>query len=238
MTEKAERSPFGYRSIRVTACDATAGIIAGTFVCPLDVIKTRLQVIGLPLAPLSGRQKGSVIIRSLQDIVKNEGVVGMYRGLSPTIIALLPNWAIYFSVYEKLKDALKSNDGKLSVGANIVASAIAGVSTTIATNPLWVIRTRLVTQGMRTDVVPYTTVLSAFTRIFHQEGLRGLYSGLVPSLIGVSHVVIQLPAYEKIKQYMAEIGNKPVDKLSPESIVVATSISKVIASVMTYPHEE
>ncbi|VVA91050.1 unnamed protein product [Arabis nemorensis] len=202
MSNKDERSPFDDRSIRETACKATAGaaagVIAGTFVCPLDVIKTRLQVIGLPLTPLSGRQKGSVIIRSLQDIVKKEGLRGMYRGLSPTIIALLPNWA--------LKDVLQSNnDGKLSVGANIVASGIAGVSTTIVTNPLWVIRTRLMTQGMRTDVVLYKTVFSAFTRIFHQEGLRGLYIGLVPSLIGVSHVVIQLPAYEMIKQYMAEI---------------------------------
>lgn len=37
---------------------------------------------------------GGVIITSLKNIVKNEGLRGMYRGLSPTIIALLPNWAV------------------------------------------------------------------------------------------------------------------------------------------------
>ncbi|XP_010559229.1 PREDICTED: nicotinamide adenine dinucleotide transporter 2, mitochondrial-like [Tarenaya hassleriana] len=214
---------------------AAAGAIAATFVCPLDVIKTRLQVLGLPETPTG--QRGGVIITSLQNIIRNEGFRGLYRGLSPTIIALLPNWAVYFTVYGKLKDLLQSSDGKLGVGANMIAAAGAGASTAIATNPFWVVKTRLMTQGMRPDVVPYKSVLSAFSRICHEEGLRGFYSGILPSLAGVSHVAIQFPAYEMIKQYMATIGNTTVDKLSPSDVAISSSISKVIASVMTYPHE-
>jgi hypothetical protein len=37
---------------------------------------------------------GSVIIGSLQQIAQREGFRGMYRGLSPTVLALLPNWAV------------------------------------------------------------------------------------------------------------------------------------------------
>ncbi|CAH2033946.1 unnamed protein product [Thlaspi arvense] len=233
-------SSFDYRGIREAACNAgagaTAGAIAATFVCPLDVIKTRLQVLGLPETPVSGK-RGSVIITSLQNIVKNEGFRGMYRGLSPTIIALLPNWAVYFSVYGKLKEVLQSSDGNLSIGANMVAAAGAGAATSIATNPLWVVKTRLMTQGIRPDVVPYKSVMSAFSRICHEEGLRGLYSGILPSLAGISHVAIQFPAYEKIKQYMANMDNTSVEDLSPGNVAIASSIAKVLASVLTYPHE-
>ncbi|XP_022775947.1 nicotinamide adenine dinucleotide transporter 2, mitochondrial-like [Durio zibethinus] len=230
-------------SIRKFVCHAgagaTAGAIAATFVCPLDVIKTRLQVHGLPEASQSGA-RGSVIITSLQNIIKNEGLKGLYRGLSPTILALLPNWAVYFTLYEQLKGLLTSlddNGGQLTIGANMVAAAGAGAATAITTNPLWVVKTRLQTQGMRTGVVPYTGVLSALRRIVHEEGLRGLYSGVLPSLAGISHVAIQFPAYEKIKSYMAEKEKTTVDHLSPADVAIASSISKVLASIMTYPHE-
>ncbi|XVF84763.1 hypothetical protein PTKIN_Ptkin17bG0065200 [Pterospermum kingtungense] len=230
-------------SIREFVCNAgagaTAGAIAATFVCPLDVIKTRLQVHGLPQSSQSGA-RGSVILTSLQNIIKNEGFKGLYRGLSPTIIALLPNWAVYFTLYEQLKGLLTSHDdngGQLTVGANMVAAAGAGAATAITTNPLWVVKTRLQTQGTRIGVVPYTGVFSALQRIVHEEGFRGLYSGVLPSLAGISHVAIQFPAYEKIKSYMAKKENTTVDHLSPSDVAIASSISKVLASVMTYPHE-
>lgn len=103
----------------------------------------------------------------------------------------------------------------------------AGASSTIATNPLWVIKTRFmvsssharmllenivkimpitwtlqtqrVKEGKKSD--RYRHTFDAFSRIYAQEGLRGFYRGLVPSLFGVSHVAIQFPLYEQIKLY-------------------------------------
>ncbi|KAJ0978583.1 hypothetical protein J5N97_014057 [Dioscorea zingiberensis] len=317
------------------ASGAAAGVIAATFVCPLDVIKTRFQVHGLPKLG-SGSLKGSLIVGSLEQIVQREGVRGMYRGLSPTVLALLPNWAVYFTVYEQLKSVLYSNDrnelsvganmiaaagagaattiatnplwvvktrfqtqglrvgvvpyrstltalrriaheegirgmyrglsptvlallpnwavyftvyeqlksvlysndrNELSVGANMIAAAGAGAATTIATNPLWVVKTRFQTQGLRVGVVPYRSTLTALRRIAHEEGIRGLYSGLVPALAGISHVAIQFPTYEKIKSYLAAQDNRTVDSLSAADVALASSISKIAASTMTYPHE-
>ncbi|CAI0451285.1 unnamed protein product [Linum tenue] len=218
---------------------AAAGAIAATFVCPLDVIKTRLQVHGLPVAAHSSG-RGSAIVTILQSIVKTEGVRGLYRGLSPTILAILPNWAVYFTVYEKLKGLFLTNgdeSGQLTVGRNMIVAAGAGAATAITTNPLWVVKTRLQTQGMRTGIVPYTSIFSALKRITCEEGLRGLYSGILPSLAGISHVAIQFPAYEKIKSYMAARDNTTIDELSPGDVAVASSIAKVGASVTTYPHE-
>ncbi|KAJ6830698.1 nicotinamide adenine dinucleotide transporter 1, chloroplastic-like [Iris pallida] len=231
------------RDLLCNACaGASAGIIAATFVCPLDVIKTRLQVHGLPkLSSFSSSSScGSFIFSSLQQIKKTEGIKGMYRGLSPTILALLPNWAVYFTIYDKLKGLLHSHadvNNQLPIGANIIAASGAGAATTIATNPLWVVKTRLQTQGMRPGVVPYKSIVSALRRITHEEGIRGLYSGLLPALAGVSHVAIQFPSYEKMKAYLAERDNSTVDNLSPGKIAIASSLSKVLASTITYPHE-
>lgn len=234
-----------HRSVRDIICDAgagaSAGAIAATFMCPLDVIKTRLQVHGLPQISQSGRQ-GSVIVTSLQNIIRTEGFKGLYRGLSPTLAALLPNWAVYFTVYGHLKDSLHSHDavdscGQLTIGANMIAAAGAGAATAITTNPLWVVKTRLQTQGIREGVVPYKGILSALIRIAHEEGIRGWYSGLLPSLAGISHVAIQFPAYEKLKSYLAKRANKQTNELSPGEVAIASSMAKVVASVMTYPHE-
>ncbi|XP_078159811.1 NAD+ transporter 1 [Carex rostrata] len=214
---------------------ASAGVIAATFVCPLDVIKTRLQVQGLP----PGR-KGSVILRSFNQIIQQESSVrGLYRGLSPTILALLPNWAVYFSIYEQLKSLLSSNDGshQLSIGANMIAASGAGAATIVATNPLWVVKTRFQTQGMRIGVIPYKGITDALRRIAREEGVRGLYSGLVPALAGISHVAIQFPIYEKIKLYLAQRDNTTVDSLHSGDVAIASSVSKIIASTLTYPHE-
>jgi len=101
------------------------GVVAATFVCPLDVIKTRFQVHGLPklgdanikglsfFFPFKSSQKldsvadvivsgfwsGSLIVGSLEQIFKREGMRGLYRGLSPTVMALLSNWAVSFHFF-------------------------------------------------------------------------------------------------------------------------------------------
>ncbi|KAF9669302.1 hypothetical protein SADUNF_Sadunf14G0093500 [Salix dunnii] len=118
----------------------------------------------------------------------------------------------------------------LSICANMIAASDAGAATTIFTNPLWVVKTRLQTQGMRAGVAPYRSTLSALRRIAHEEGIRGLYS----------HVAIQFPTYEKMKMYLATRGNlqpATMDNLGACDVAVFSSVSRIFASTLTYPHE-
>lgn len=85
---------------------AGAGVIAAAIVCPLDVLKTRLQVSTLRV----GGDAYMSTYQSLSHIASTEGVKGLYRGLTPTIVALLPNWAVYFTVYEGLKSFFKAEE--------------------------------------------------------------------------------------------------------------------------------
>jgi solute carrier family 25 (mitochondrial folate transporter), member 32 len=48
----------------------------------------------------------------------------------------------------------------------------------------------------------YRSTRNALVQICKKEGITALYKGLGPSIIGVSHVVVQFPTYEKIKMIL------------------------------------
>ena len=67
-----------------------------------------------------------------------------------------------------------------------------------------------------------------------KEGWPSLYKGLGPSLLGITHVAVQFPLYEHLKTILKRNEKK---KLSNQDILFASSFSKMIASLSTYPHE-
>ena len=83
-----------------------------------------------------------------------------------------------------------------------------------------------------------------------EEGPRTFYSGLLPSLIGVSHVVVQFPALEYLKHVLTPpdwqqhhphtTGSNTHANALPlpmHRLIIAIILSKAFASAATYPHE-
>ena len=259
---------------------ATSGAIAAIVVCPLDVLKTRLQV------SLTSDSTYMSTLESLRKIARNEGARGLYRGLGPTMAALLPNWGVYFTTYGYLKyvfrerrrrkeerrsfaasgsrsrsrsrrsESERRNGGESTSETNdhhgndtlahIVSAGGAGAATILATNPLWVAKTRLQVQYSETlssslvghARAPYKGTLDALRRIARCEGIPGLYSGLGPSLLGISHVAIQFPIYERLKHDLAHFRNlRAADELTATDLALSSGVAKIVASTLTYPHE-
>lgn len=131
------------------------------------------------------------------------------------------------------------------------------------TNPIWVIKTRLMSQSSsgynrqmsvfpRSSNTPtsrpsisspwhYHSTLDAARKMYSSEGILSFYSGLTPALLGLTHVAVQFPAYEFLRkkftgQSMGQMGDE-----APESqwlgVLSASILSKILASSATYPHE-
>ncbi|KAG8909482.1 hypothetical protein FRC01_006906 [Tulasnella sp. 417] len=190
-----------------TIAGASAGFVSSVVTCPLDVIKTKLQAQKAP--------KGSPgylgVSATVRGILLRDGVKGLYRGLGPTMLGYLPTWAIYFTVYDGVKGWLgqpptgyDASVGDLKPSLNpwtvhLLASVTAGATGTFCTSPLWVVKTRFMTQ--RPEEVRYKHTIDAFRIIYRNEGFKAFYRGLIPSLFGVTHVLVQFPLYEHLKEW-------------------------------------
>ena len=131
------------------------------------------------------------------------------------------------------------------MASQFLASLTAGACSTLLTNPIWVIKTRLMSQVTspthRGGRPPwqYKSTMDAFRKMYQHEGLKSFYSGLSPALLGLTHVAVQFPLYEYLKFRFTglEMGEKGSQGPSWLSMSAATVISKVCASSATYPHE-
>ena len=84
--------------------------------------------------------------------------------------------------------------------SNTVRAILAGATTSCFTNPMWVVKTRMMTQGQGTQF-RYRSTWHAFGSIAKHEGVRGFYKGFAISMLGLVHVAIQFPLYERFKSH-------------------------------------
>jgi len=232
---------------------AGGGLVASIATCPLDVVKTKLQA----QIAAHGHSEYLGVIGTVRSILNHSGFRGLYRGLGPTILGYLPTWAIYFAVYDGIKahfgDFILVEDRREDTrlypapsakgyqpvmrehpwSLHILSAMTAGATSTICTNPLWVIKTRFITQSHHEQRYKHT--LDAALTIYRTEGIAAFYRGLLPSLLGIAHVAVQFPLYEQLKIYARNRnGNGPI---LPQQILLCSACSKMVASIVTYPHE-
>uniref|UniRef100_A0ACD5YXA3 Uncharacterized protein n=1 Tax=Avena sativa TaxID=4498 RepID=A0ACD5YXA3_AVESA len=85
-------------SCQTLFCGGFAGSTAALFTTPFDVVKTRVQ-----LQALSPVRKYEGVRHALAQIFQQEGLRGLYRGLTPRLVMYVSQGALFFTSYEFLK---------------------------------------------------------------------------------------------------------------------------------------
>lgn len=122
-----------------------------------------------------------------------------------------------------------------------MASAVAGATTTLLTNPIWVLKTRMLSSD-RAAAGAYKSMADGIASIYRAEGIRGFYRGVLVSLVGVSHGAVQFAVYEPLKKiYIAAQQPQRRDqrphKLDNHATLVISTLAKLVAGAVTYPYQ-
>ncbi|KZT68717.1 mitochondrial carrier [Daedalea quercina L-15889] len=229
------------------------GAMCGAIVTsPFDVVKTRLQSDLFRVKHTSlGLEGGGVTVvhhrpnllwhfvetgHIIRDIYREESIRALFRGLGPTLVGVIPARSINFYTYGTGKHIIANqfNDGQENSWVHLSAAAAAGIATGTATNPIWVVKTRLQLE-QQAGKIPGGS-LAIIKRILREEGVKGFYKGLSASYLGVTEGTIQWTLYERLKRLTASAdGKSGVQEWL--GMLGSAGTAKCVATLITYPHE-
>ncbi|KAF2003900.1 mitochondrial carrier [Amniculicola lignicola CBS 123094] len=151
----------------------TAGACQVVFTNPLEIVKIRLQVQGELVKSVEGTPK-----RSAMWIIRNLGLLGLYKGASACLLRDVPFSAIYFPTYSHLKRDFFGESPTKSLGVlqMLTAGAIAGMPAAYLTTPCDVIKTRLQVEARKGEAT-YTGLRHAAKTIWAEEGFKAFFKG-------------------------------------------------------------
>ncbi|KAL2629662.1 hypothetical protein R1flu_014348 [Riccia fluitans] len=212
------------REISLFLAGAVAGAAAKTVTAPLDRVKLLMQVHGVQAAQ-AGVKRGIGFIEAILKIGTEEGVKGYWRGNLPQVIRVIPYSAVQLFAYETYKKLLKGDNEELPVLRRLAAGACAGMTSTLVTYPLDVLRLR-----MAIDPAAKSMGQVALN-MMKDEGFASFYRGLGPSLFGIApYIALNFCVFDLVKKSLPEDIKK-----RPEASFLTALASATFATTICYP---
>nr|CAI5857361.1 unnamed protein product [Callosobruchus analis] len=149
---------------------ALAGAAAGllqSFVCgPVELVKSRMQV---------AADACQSTYLCFKNIYMKEGIKGLNRGITLTILREVPSFSSYFFVYEYLTRT--NSPEPVSTPRMLFAGGAAGVFTWAISYPMDVLKTRMQVDSR------YKSSYDCLKKSLKADGVACLFQGLTPTLI-------------------------------------------------------
>lgn len=178
---------------------------------PLDLVRTRLSIQTANLAKLSKSKAHNLakppgVIELLAKTYREEGgVKGLYRGVYPTSLGVVPYVALNFAVYEQLKEFMPVTDPTIAHLYKLTMGAISGGIAQTIVYPFDLLRRRFQVLAMGGNELgfKYKSVSDALITIGKTEGYKGYYKGLTANLFKViPSTAVSWVVYELVRDIM------------------------------------
>lgn len=112
-------------------------------------------------------------------IVKNLGIVGLYKGAAACLLRDVPFSMIYFPSYAHMKRDVFGdgiNGKEIGIVPLVISGAVAGIPAAYMTTPADVIKTRLQVEARKGDAT-YTGIMDCFRKVMKAEGPKAFFKG-------------------------------------------------------------
>ncbi|KAJ9292623.1 hypothetical protein DTO271G3_8595 [Paecilomyces variotii] len=201
---------------------AFAGIAEHSVMYPVDLLKTRMQIINP-----GGANLYTGLTNAVSTIYRIEGWRTLWKGVSSVIVGAGPAHAVYFGTYEFVKEFA---GGNVDDGHHPMAAALSGASATIASdalmNPFDVIKQRMQVHGSQ-----HKTIMQCAKSVYRAEGLQAFYVSYPTTLcMTIPFTATQFVAYESISKFM-----NPKKEYDPFTHCIAGGLAGAFAAGITTP---
>lgn len=213
----------GHKHYKSLFSGAISGMVSRSATAPLERLKIMRQVV----KNLNRESMGY----TFRNIIRTEGLRGLYKGNGVNMVRIAPYNAIQMASFYRYKELFGADENNPS--RIIAASSCAGMTSVISCYPLDLIRSVLTIQKEKNKV--YHGIRHTATSIYRERGIRGLYSGLTASMIGITpYVGVNLTVFELLKhRFQPKVSNPYFDVYNFGLGAVASTISVCT----TYPTE-
>lgn len=180
---------------------ASAGSVATIVSFPFDTIRTRLVAQSNNCLVYTG------MLHSCSLILRNESPKVFFSGLLPTLLQIAPHSGLQFAFYEFFKDVYKryTSDADTTFSNSMLSGSSAGLLAKTIVYPFDLVRKRLQIQGFEHGREGFgkffqcNGLLDCVKVTVKEEGVQGLFKGLVPSQIKAAATsALHFTVYEQV----------------------------------------
>lgn len=223
----------GWKHISPFVLGGLSTCLATTVVQPIDTVKVRIQ--------LQEGKKGVKVntnpFNVFSQIVRNEGPLTLYTGLSAGLLRQLTYGTARMGMFQVMQEKLKNPvDGKLTFANNFIASSVAGGLGALFGTPADAALVRM--QADKTFPPEqrrgYKNGVDAMFRMAREEGLKGFFSGASPTVIrGLAVNIGMLVSYDYYKEWLKPFA----DTSTQTNRFAAGALSGWTASTLSLPFD-